>query len=130
MSFILVRSRIQRCCQKAAYLDNHLLCRIVVHSCGMQLLNAQFSPIVNTEPKSTRRMCQNGTCRARSVIRRSGPAKNISSALGIRALSYRAASEVVQPSRLDAATRVDKGYFPMSDEDALHAVLVQYEMRR
>jgi hypothetical protein len=37
--------------QKAAYLDNHLLCRIVVHSCRMQLLTAQFSPIVNTEPE-------------------------------------------------------------------------------
>jgi hypothetical protein len=37
--------------QKTAYLDNHLLCRIVVHSCRMQLLTAQFSPIVNTEPE-------------------------------------------------------------------------------
>jgi hypothetical protein len=37
--------------QKAAYLDHHLLCRIVVHSCRMQLLTVQFSPIVNTEPE-------------------------------------------------------------------------------
>jgi hypothetical protein len=37
--------------EKAAYLDHHLLCRIVVHSCRMQLLTVQFSPIVNTEPE-------------------------------------------------------------------------------
>jgi hypothetical protein len=38
----------------------------------------------------------------------------------------RNASAVVQPSRLDAATKVAKGILPMSDEVALHAV----ELRR
>jgi hypothetical protein len=36
---------------KAAYFDSHLLCRIVAHSGRMQLLTAQFSAIVNTEPE-------------------------------------------------------------------------------
>jgi hypothetical protein len=50
MSFVLVHES-SVAVQKAAYLDNHTLCRIVVHSCRMQLLRAQFSAIVNTEPE-------------------------------------------------------------------------------
>ena len=54
MSVILARFESSVVVQKAAYLENHLLCRIVLHFCRIQLLTAQFSPIVNTEPKKHR----------------------------------------------------------------------------
>lgn len=78
--------------QKAAHLDNHLLCRIAVHSCRMPLLTAQFSPIVNTEPEKHTTEVPKWELPERLAIRRWRPAKNISGALGIRTLSYRALS--------------------------------------
>jgi hypothetical protein len=77
---------------KAAYLDNRLLCRIVVHSCRMQLLTAQFSPIVNTEPEDHTTDVPKRELPGTIGDSPSEPAKNMSGTLGIRTLSYRALS--------------------------------------
>jgi hypothetical protein len=91
MSVIWVRSPIQRCCPEGRISRQSSL----VSDRGPFLQNAAFSrrnsvQLCTPNQKSKRWTYQNGNCRARLAIRRSGSRKNISGTLGIRTLSYRA----------------------------------------